>query len=313
MERGLLSSAELASSYDDVIWMYLFQDFSESEADRAAQRVAIRFGISSWPQHFLVDPRNLEVLGSTERTLETFRAAVARAELGDDPIEPSPEALAEADRLAMQLEQTQSVSLARELLGHDDVVVRFRAVEILAEHAPDELVRRADDLLATEHDQTRYAVCAVLAKVGDTSAAPALERIVVDPGHSNNPNVARIRAVQALATCGTAESLEVIAPHASSGAYFNGLTGVSIDTVASIALRYPQSAPSARKILIDAFPIPPAPSSDPTQAQRNERACTGLARRVNAALGKVAGEETAFPEVYDETSRASLIQHWSKR
>ena len=313
MERGLLSSVELASSYDDVIWMYLFQDFSESEADRAAQRVAIRFGISSWPQHFLVDPRNLEVLGSTERTLETFRAAVASAELGDGPIEPSAAALADADRLARQLEGTRDVSLARELLVHDDVVVRFRAVETLADGAPDELVRRADDLLAIEHDQTRYVVCAVLAKIGNEKAAPALERIVADPGSSNNPNVARIRAVQALATCGTGESLSVIAPHAASGVYFNGLTGVSIDAIASIAFRYPLSAESAREILIGAFPSPPSPSPYPAQAERNDRACTSLARRVNAALGKVTGEEVAFPEAYDETSRVRLIERWSSR
>ena len=36
MERGLLSRPELASSYDDVVWMYLFQDFSHSDADRQA-------------------------------------------------------------------------------------------------------------------------------------------------------------------------------------------------------------------------------------------------------------------------------------
>lgn len=306
MERGLLSSKELSSSYDDVIWMYLFQDFSNSAEDRTAQRIAIRFGISSWPQHFLIDPKNLEVLGSTERTLETFRAAVASAELGDSAVIPSPRALAEADRLAERLEVEQDDELANSLLEHEDVVVRYRAIELLAEKNPKEIVRRADKLLAVEHDQTRYAVCAVLAEIGDESAAPALEVIVRDPGNSRNPNVARIRAVQALARCGTSDSLKAVAPHASSGVYFNGLTGVSIDTVLAIVNRHPESANTARAILKDAFPE--LPGKD--KPERDLLACTRLAQRVNAALCKMTGETIAFPAEYTEQSRAALINRW---
>ncbi len=306
MERGLLSDEALSSSYDDVVWMYLFQDFSGSEADRAAQRVAIRFGISSWPQHFLVDPKNLEVLGSTERTLESFRAAVAGAELGQNTVKPSPRELAEADRLAAQLELEPDVKLAREFLEHEDVVVRYRAIEILAEKSPQEIVSRADVLLAVEHDQTRYAVCAVLATIGDESAAPALEAIVRDPGYSRNPNVARIRAVQALARCGTGESLGAVAPHAASGVYFNGLTGVSIDTVLAIVQRHPESLDEARSILKGAFPV--LPGSD--KPERDLGACVRLAERVNAALCELTGETIAFPDQYTDQSRMALIDRW---
>ena len=70
MERGLLSDPKLAEFYDDVIWMYLFQDFSGSEADRAAQRVALRFGISAYPQHFLAD-----LTGKSVPFPETYDAA----------------------------------------------------------------------------------------------------------------------------------------------------------------------------------------------------------------------------------------------
>lgn len=306
MERGLLSDEALSSSYDDVVWMYLFQDFSGSEADRAAQRVAIRFGISSWPQHFLVDPKNLEVLGSTGRTLESFRAAVAGAELGQSAVKPSPRELAEADRLAAQLELEPSVELARAFLEHEDVVVRFRAIEILAEKSPEEIVSRAEMLLAVEHDQTRYAVCAVLATLGDESAAPALEAIVRDPGYSRNPNVARIRAVQALARCGTGESLRALSPHAASGVYFNGLTGVSIDTVLAIVQRHPESLNEARTILKDAFPM--LPGSD--KPERDLGACIRLAERVNAALCELTGETIAFPDRYTDQSRVALIGRW---
>ena len=88
MERGLLSDKKLEASYGDVVWMYLFQDFSRNEVDRAAERVAVRFGISSWPQHFLVDPYTLSVLADTGRSLETFRAAVDKARVRR--CEPSP-------------------------------------------------------------------------------------------------------------------------------------------------------------------------------------------------------------------------------
>lgn len=306
MERELLSNTELSSSYDDVIWMYLFQDFSHSEADRAAERVAIRFGISSWPQHFLIDPKNLKVIGDTQRRLKTFRAAVASVKLGDSAVVPSLRALTEADHLAEQLEVKQDAEQALALLGHEDVVVRYRAIEILADKKPEEIVKRAGPLLAVEHDQTRYAVCAVLAEFGDESTAPALEAIVRDPGKSRNPNVARIRAVQALASCGTAESLKVVRSHAASGVYFNGLTGVSIDTVLAIAKRHPESEKAARVILKDAFPI--LPTND--KPERDKTACTRLAQRVNEALCKLTGETIDFPDEYTNQSREALINRW---
>ena len=86
MERGLLSDEKLSRFYDDVVWMYLYQDFSENEQDRAAKRVALRFGISSWPQHFLVDPFSLETIGDTGRSLASFERAIQRARVGEPRI-----------------------------------------------------------------------------------------------------------------------------------------------------------------------------------------------------------------------------------
>ncbi len=311
MERGRLSDTALSSSYDDVIWLYLFQDFSGSAEDRAAQRVAIRFGISSWPQHFLIDPRNFEVLADTDRSLDTFRAAieVAKPQLTSAAITPSPEALLAADQLAEKLETEKDADLARNLLDHDDLVVRFRAIETLAELDPQTLVKRANKLLATQHDQTRYAICAVLQKSGDQTAAPALEKIVQDPGpNSRNPNVARIRAVQALATCGTPHSLKTIAPHAASRIYYNGLTGVSLDTIIAIAKRYPDKSTTntVKKILLDAFPMPPAPDAP----ARDLGACTRLAQRINNDLKKITGKTVEFPTAYTTQTRTQLINAW---
>lgn len=303
MERGLLSDSGLAGLYDRVVWMYLYQDFSHSEADRAAERVAIRFGISSWPQHFLIDPHTLEVLGDTGRQLGSFRRAVADAKV--DPRGPVTSAqLAAADAAARALEGGD-VRAALAGLGHDDVVVRFRAVEVLAAKAPDRLVAAAGELLATPHDQIRFQVCAVLAEHGDERAREPLERLAATPAHSRNPNVLRIRAVQALARCGSADSIEVIAPHATSGAWFNGLTGTSIDTLAALAGRLPRARDAVRDVLVAAFPQPPADGDE-----RSLRACTALARRVHGALVAVTGRERPFPASYTESTRAQLATGW---
>jgi hypothetical protein len=104
MERGLLSDQKLAEFYDEVVWMYLYQDFSDSPEDKEAQRVAIRFGISSWPQHFLVDPYTLEVIDSTGRSLDSFKNAVQRAEVGE-PGALTNKALREADARAAEFEK----------------------------------------------------------------------------------------------------------------------------------------------------------------------------------------------------------------
>src|SRR5690606_32833596 len=156
MERGLLSDPQLAEHYDDVVWMYLFQDFSGSAADRAAERVAIRFGITTWPQHFLVDPYSLDVLADTGRRLETFRAAVERAEVTRRDAASNADDLAAADALAARLEGEVDVAEAERALEHADPVVRYRALEQLEERAPESILAAADRLLALPHDQTRF-------------------------------------------------------------------------------------------------------------------------------------------------------------
>lgn len=308
MERGLLSDEKLQARYDDVVWMYLFQDFSGSEADRAAERVAVRFGITAWPQHFLVDPRTLEVLADTGRSLESFDAAVDRAAASDGP-GPSTGDLREADALAASLETDASPARARELLQHDDVVVRFRATQRLVDTDPDSIVRAAATLLEHAHDQTRFLVCQTIAKhpgAADERTRSTLETLTRTPTGSKNPNVLRIRCVQALAEVGNADSVATIAPHAASGVYFNGLTGVSIDALRRLGTRVPQSVPAIVKALAGAFPSPPADADD----ARAVRSCTALARRVHDALVELSGTTRPFPERYDDDARRRLQQLW---
>ncbi len=306
MERGLLSDKELAADYDGVVWMYLFQDFSQSEADRAAERVAIRFGISSWPQHFLVDPFTLEKIGDTGRSLPSFRAAVGKAKVAAGPAKPTVAELANADALARSLEQDADVATARKHLRHEDRVVAFRALQLVARQAPKDLVPESGWLLALPNDQIRGLVCDVLAEHGDAGARDALHGLVRDPARSENPNVLRIRATKALGRCGDASSLAVMAPFAASGLYRNGLTNVSIQAVAAIAARVPAAKDEAVAILARAYP--PLPGGDAAAAE--QRMCEALAKNVHDTLQKLTGKRLAFPSPYTAETRQALMRGW---
>ena len=303
MEKQLLPKAELKPAYEQVVWLYVFRDFSNSQSDRAAERIALRFGLTSWPQHLLVDPRTLRVIGDTGRSLNSFRRAVARAAKQVSPTR-SPKAadlVKAADARAIALEEKGTVALARESLRDEDIVVRFRALSVLAEKEPNVISENASTLLDVANDPFRYEVCKVLAKTGNREARTALEALVRLPRNSRNPNVLRMNAVKALAACGNADSVKVIAPHAASGQYLNGLTGVSVDALAAIAERETEAASAVRDVLVRALPVPP---TKPTATQK--RYCERLAKRVHGALEKLTGKEVAFPSVYDRAARQKL-------
>lgn len=306
MERGLLSDPKLAKSYDDVVWMYLFQDFSKSEEDRAAERVAIRFGISSWPQHFLVDPFTLKTLADTGRSLDSFTAAVERAKVEKVEATPSAADFAAFDALARSLEKDPSMSSAQKHLQHADIVVSYRAVQIAAKKAPAVLVKASAHLLTSPNDQIRYAVCEALASEGDTDAREPLHAILRDAGASRNPNVLRIHAVKALARCGDASSLAAIEPFATSGAWRNGLTRTSIDSIVAIAQREAKARRPAIEVLAKAYPAPPAPE----QAATEQKMCDALAKDVHSALEKLSGKRVAFPSEYTAAKRVELMKSW---
>lgn len=310
MERGLLSDKELAADYDSVVWMYLFQDFSHSDADRAAERIAIRFGISSWPQHFLVDPFTLTKVADTGRSLSSFRAAVKQCSIQVVEAKPSVAGLAAAEALANTLEKGD-VALARKHLRHEDRVVAFRALQTLVKKAPKDLIAEASWLLALPNDQIRGSVCDVLAEHGDVEERDLLHGLVRDPAPSENPNVLRIRATKALGRCGDASSLAVIEPFAASGEYRNGLTMTAIQSVVAIAERVKAAKAPAIAVVAKAYP-PPASTSglEAAAAAAEQRLCESLAKNVHDTLQKLAGKKVAFPADYTDATRKKLMASW---
>ncbi|MCA9278175.1 MAG: thioredoxin family protein [Phycisphaeraceae bacterium] len=309
MEKNLLVNPDLASSYDDVIWMYVYQDFSHDEADRKNERVAIRFGITSWPQHFLVDPYTMNVIGDTGRELNTFRTGVASAEPKvTQQAELTTQKLIEIDTIAASLEGDDvKIDRAAEYLKHPDVVVRYRAVQRVAKDDPARVVAAAAEILDTPHDQLRFLVCGLLAEHGDGSVREKLESLLTTPDGSKNPNVLRINAVKALARCGDARSIDVIAPFATSGEGRNSLTKASIDAIVSIAEHHADAVEHAKDTLVRAFPTVPA-----DVPETELRFYRSVAVNAHAALQKLTGEAHEFPTEYDNAAREILIKAWSE-
>ena len=299
VEEQLLPSPQLKPAYEDVVWCYVFRDFSGSERDRAAERIQLRFGVTSYPQIFLAHPASFAILAHTGRQVDSFMTAVGSVQVEKPTDKSALERTVQAERLAARLEGRRGNALAAKCLDHEDIVVRTRALALVAKKNPKLVVGRAEELLAVPSDPFRYQVCEVLGKAGHAAAAPALEALLAEPKDSLNPNVLRIRAVQALASCGSASSVPVIAPHAQSGEYFNGLTGTAVDTLAAIARRDRSARAPVQTTLKAAYP-PPAPSGD----QRSQRACLALARRVHKALGA----RRPFPKDYNEQTRAELMR-----
>ena len=318
---------ELAPHYGSVAWMYLFQDFSDSARDRRAARVAIRFGITAWPQHLLVDPTDLAVIASTGRSLETFTQAVADVPAINGEATPTAEMLATFEALAERIQTDKGTGLAKQHLGHADIVVRFCATERLAEEDPLLVAEAAVDLLAVQHDQLRFLVCEVLSSHGGTAAASALETLLATPAGSKNPNRLRLMAAKALGRCGDAGSLEILGRFAIDGPPNNMLTGKAVGAIHSIAQGLPSEGPPlgrsrAVELLLRCFPAPAQPPAGNATDEARGRAAKVQARKsamvrdlalqVHGALVDLTGRDVPFPEVYDAAARAALVEGLGK-
>jgi len=306
MEEQLFPQEALRPAYDKAVWLYVYRDFSEDERDRTDERVCLRFGFSSYPQHKLVHPETLEIVGDTGRSVESFLGAMERTKVKVSKTSAAAGLLAGAEERARKLEASPTVKAAEGALEDEDVVVRLRAIQILSEEKPAAIVKRAEGLLSVANDPLRYAVCEALAKEGDTSAARALDAVVSKPEGTLNPNVLRMHAVQALARCGDAESIEAMAPLADRSQFRNALTKTVVTTLVEIAKREKKRKDRVREILVGTFP-------DPATDERDQRIVTSLAKSVHDALEDLTGRSVDFPGDYDAKGVEKLRRDWSRK
>ncbi|KAF0239964.1 MAG: hypothetical protein FD180_5107 [Planctomycetota bacterium] len=297
----MLPNAGLKPVYDKVEWVWVYRDFKGSDADRMAERISIRCGVTSWPGLLFVDPSTLQVTGEAGRSVDEFVAAAGRAKGSKG--EAGLAAWRAAEKKAADLHAAPSVEKAEILLGDADIVVKTLALRILVKDGPAKIAARATELLAVANDPFRYEVCDALAAAPDPKATPALEALLKEPGQSRNPNVVRIKAATALAKCGGESSIAALAPWTKEPAN-NGLTGISVDAIVALAERNKGAKEAAKKALIEAYPVP-------TEDAWMQKMVVALAKRVHEALGKVTGKKAAkFPETYDAAAREQLVKGW---
>ncbi|MEO2088107.1 MAG: HEAT repeat domain-containing protein [Gemmataceae bacterium] len=309
IEKDVLPSSGLKPAYDKAVWVYNNRSFDRSAADLAAERIELRFGMSSYPQLVTVDPVTLTVidhLGRTEQALlDGFEKAAPKVTKAADA-KKTAEKFRDAEARAVKLAKSASVPDAKKALTDDDIVVRYTALQILTAKSPKAVAEKAGDLLAEPNDLFRFRVCDVLTKAGDKAAAETLEKLLDAPKGSNNPNMLRVNVVEALAACGTEASIPVVAKYATTGDYNNGLTQAAIDALAALAARHPKAKAEVKQALLDAFP--PALTSGQTPAEKTR--CVDLAKRVHQHLTKLTRKAVAFPAAYDDAAREKLKKGW---
>lgn len=306
IEKNVLPSPNLKPLYTRAAWLYVNRNFDDSPLDKIAKKIEIRFGVSSYPQIFLVHPETFQVLSQVGRTQQAFFQAFSRVRVGVSNPRRAVKLLKEGEEVLKELLESPTLTNAKASLKKSaDIVVRFHALKILAKEEPQTVSKIADKLLRIPNDPFRYEVCAVLAKHGDSSAASALEAIVRNPPLSKNPNVLRSRAVEALAKCGTEKSVRVIAPFALKGDVNNSLTGSAVDALATIAEQHPKARSLVTKVLIQSYP--PAPTT--TDSGTKSRTLAHV-RKVHGHLEKLTGKQVTIPSEYDNQIRAKLIKSW---
>ncbi|MEK7867051.1 MAG: HEAT repeat domain-containing protein [Planctomycetota bacterium] len=310
----MLPKAELKAVYGDVVWVWVYRDFKNDERDRAAERVEIRFSVTTYPNLFLVDPSSQEVLSETGRELGGFLSAVkaaasrvkkGKAAAGDDP-----------DATACELEDAtaakKSHAKAATLVGDADPVVRFRALQNLVGTDAGVVVKRAKGLLEVKSDPFRFAVLDALKAAGDAGASQAVLALLKDADSpqvaSRNPNVLRMHAADALGAMGDASAIEALRPFATSGDFLNGVTRTSVQAVASIGSRCGDKAKrSSAEALLGAFP-----KADAVPANQVAHRKT-LVELVHKELEGLLGSGPDLPADWTEASRAALLKAWQAR
>ena len=75
----MLPHEDLAPWYEKAVWLYVCRTWHEDEADLEAARIHDRFGVTSWPHLFLVDPADDRVLQRAGRTTQALDRAFTAA------------------------------------------------------------------------------------------------------------------------------------------------------------------------------------------------------------------------------------------
>ena len=303
----MLPKDSLKPFYDKVVWLYCYRDFKSGEADLAAERAHIRFGVTGWPTLLVVDPRTLEVIEDIPHNEAAIVEALQQASLPSSKANGALEAWRLAEPRAKTLQKAGTMEQAEPLLGDPDVVVRTLAMRIVAEKSPEKISEKAVTLLALENDAFRFEVCDALAKSGNPRAAAPLNALLKEPRGSRNPNRLRCEVAEALVACGNADSVPILGPLVAKADHLNALTRASARALVAIGERTPAKRPEICRFLLDAFPTPPETGK---RDSYYDMYLLPLAKTAHEGLGKLTDREVAFPAAYEGTARDDLRKAW---
>jgi hypothetical protein len=334
----LLPSKKLEPYYKKVTWLFVSRNFKMDARDVVALRSHDRFGISSWPQMFVFDGRDDLVLQEMPRDLESFIVGLDRSIAAYDKrklrSQTSAADLARqrelADRRTVTLESllaartkgtkpaTKDLDRAeRDLLDdHADIVVKLRALRLIAGLRPKTILEHAPAWLTIANDPWRYELLNALARNAKPTPALTQElvRLFEQAGKtvpSRNPNVLRIRVAECLGRVGDSDALAALRPVALAASPRNGLTHIVIRSVAAIAARS-EGEPRQQALEILSQSLPPSiavADSPPTKAtQQATRRALAVLRTTLKALGLLVdgAQLPAIPAAWTQEDRSSM-------
>lgn len=203
----------MKANYERVTWLFVSRNFKDDEVDREAARIHDRFGISSWPQLVLFDPRDDKVLEFMPRTLDAWVRVFAPHEGAVPKPTPVIAAAAKQWRRMLQLADKETAK-AREVAAalakeQDDAGYWLAAAEFLRAQRDG---RTLEQRLADPDARERSLAIEAINDAGKSGATkwqkPLAARLLDDQENI----VVRIRALHWSAQ----HQPEVVAEHAAS-------------------------------------------------------------------------------------------------
>lgn len=201
----------------------------------------------------------------------------------------------------------------RELLLDPDehLVVRLRALAIVARDEP-ELVRdHAADLLAIENDNFRFQVLQTLSQHPDPELVPLLVAMFEGAGtkvRSGNPNVLRIHIARCLGAAGDPRGLPPLQSIAEAADPRNGLTHVGLKALGTLGR---DGDRRLREQVVDILrgALPPAiEDADPSLGEHAERRLLGVVRSLREALDGNVITVPPLPSGWTERDRTAFAK-----
>lgn len=190
----------MAAHYDAVTWLFVSRNFKDDVKDREAARTHDRFGITSWPQLILFDPRDDKVLDEMPRgfepwvrALQPLRNAVPKA---GEAEQAALATLLRAQALAPK-DAAGAAALAEPLAANEDPAgVWLAARELLRTLRGDE--RTPMQRLQDPDVRERALALEALADAGGEAAAGAVEPATALLRDGGQNIVVRLRALALL-------------------------------------------------------------------------------------------------------------------